>query len=163
MFRLWVENEKNEKEELTSSSFYESIIIDGLLPPKATFNSTSVAGKDGEIQNSARVGIRDISITVKPAYPVEENRQRLYRYFKVKKEVKLYFKNENRDLLISGKVESFDGSLFAQKQAIIIEVRCFEPYFKDRIERAVNMASIIDLFEFPFSIENEGLRIFKDR
>lgn len=157
MFRLWVENEKNEKEELTSSSFYESIIIDGLLPPKATFNSTSVAGKDGEIQNSARVGIRDISITAKPAYPVEENRQRLYRYFKVKKEVKLYFKNENRDLLISGKVEGFDGSLFAQKQAIIIEVRCFEPYFKDRIERAVNMASIIDLFEFPFSIENEGL------
>lgn len=157
MFRLWVENEKNEKEELTSSPFYESIIIDGLLPPKATFNSTSVAGKDGEIQNSARVGIRDISITVKPAYPVEENRQRLYRYFKVKKEVKLYFKNENRDLLISGKVEGFDGSLFAQKQAIIIEVRCFKPYFKDRIERAVNMASIIDLFEFPFSIENEGL------
>lgn len=157
MFRLWVENEKNEKEELTSSPFYESIIIDGLLPPKATFNSTSVAGKDGEIQNSARVGIRDISITVKPAYPVEENRQRLYRYFKVKKEVKLYFKNENRDLLISGKVEGFEGSLFAQKQAIIIEVRCFEPYFKDRIERAVNMASIIDLFEFPFSIENEGL------
>ena len=156
MFRLWVENEKNEKEELTSSPFYESIIIDGLLPPKATFNSTSVAGKDGEIQNSARVGIRDISITVKPAYPVEENRQRLYRYFKVKKEVKLYFKNENRDLLISGKVEGFDGSLFAQKQAIIIEVRCFVPYFKDRIERAVNMASI-DLFEFPFSIENEGL------
>ena len=35
MFRLWVENEKNEKEELTSSPFYESIIIDGILPHKA--------------------------------------------------------------------------------------------------------------------------------
>ena len=148
MFRLWVENEKNEKEELTSSPFYESVVIDGLLPPKVTFNSSSVAGKDGE---------RDIGITVKPAYPVEENRQRLYRYFKVKKEVKLYFKNENRNLLISGKVESFNGSLFEQKQTIVIDIRCFEPYFKDSKESAVSMSSLIDLFEFPFSIGNEGI------
>ncbi len=157
MFRLWVENEKNEKAELTNSPFYESIAIDGLLPPKATFNSTSVAGKDGEIPNSAKVGIRDISITVKPAYPVEENRQRLYRYFKLKKEVKLYFKNENRDLLIAGKVEGFDGSLFEQKQTIIIDIRCFDPYFKDSKESAVNMASVIDLFEFPFAIDKTGI------
>lgn len=157
MFRLWVENEKNEKAELTGSPFYESITIDGLLPPKATFNSTSVANKDGEISNSARVGIRDISITVTPAYPVEKNRQRLYKYFSVKKEVKLYFKNQNRDLLITGKVENFDGSLFDQKQKIVIDIRCFEPYFKDSVENAVNMASLIDLFEFPFSIENEGI------
>ena len=157
MFRLYIENEKGEKAELTNSPFYESVSIDGLLPTKATFNSTSIVNKDGDIPNSARVGIRDISITVKPAFPVEENRQRLYRYFKVKKEVKLYFKNENRDLVIAGKVENFDGSLFDQKQTIIIDIVCFEPYFKDSIESAVNMANVLDLFEFPFAIEKEGI------
>ena len=157
MFRLWVENEKKEKAELTSSPYYESVTIEGLLPQQATINSTAVANQDGEIFNSASVGTRSVEITVKPAFPVEENRQRLYRYFKVKKEVTIYFQNENRDIVTIGRVESFDGSLFEQKQLITISIKCLNPYLKDRLESAVNMATVLDNFEFPFMIEEEGI------
>ncbi len=157
MFRLWVENNKKEKAELTNSPYYESITIDGLLPPKIQINSTPVANKDGEVFNSSRVGTRPIEITIKPAFPVEENRQRLYKYFKLKKEINIYFKNQNRDIVINGIVEGFDGSLFEQKQIITINIHCFNPYLKDRVESTMDMATVLDLFEFPFSIEKEGI------
>ena len=67
MFEIWVENEKKEKLELTNSPYYESIKIEGLLPPQATINSTKVVNQDGEIFNSANVGTREIELTIKPA------------------------------------------------------------------------------------------------
>ena len=157
MFRLWVENERKDKAELTNSPYYESVQIEGLLPPQATINSTKVANQDGEIFNSASVGIRPVEITIKPAFPVEENRQRLYTYFKSKRNVNIYFKNENRDIVFSGRVEGFDGSLFEQKQLITIFIKCLDPYFKDSLESQSTMASVLDNFEFPFMIEEEGI------
>lgn len=157
MFRLEVENEKKEKIELTNSLFYESVAIEGLLPPQAAVNSSAVANADGETFNSARVAIRDVTIDIKPAFPVEENRQRLYTYFKLKKQVNIYFKNKNRDIVTAGIVEGFDGSLFEQKQLISISIKCLDPYLKDSAESVADMANIIDNFEFPFSIDKEGI------
>lgn len=157
MFRLEVENEKKEKIELTNSPFYESVAIEGLLPPQAAVNSSAVANADGETFNSARVAIRDVTIDIKPAFPVEENRQRLYTYFKLKKQVNIYFKNKNRDIVTAGIVEGFDGSLFEQKQLISISIKCLDPYLKDSAESVADMANIIDNFEFPFSIDKEGI------
>ena len=157
MFRLEVENEKKEKIELTNSPFFESVAIEGLLPPQVAVNSSTAANADGETFNSARVGIRDLTIDIKPAFPVEENRQRLYTYFKLKKQVNIYFKNKNRDIVTAGIVEGFDGSLFEQKQLISISIKCLDPYLKDSAESVANMANIIDNFEFPFSIDEEGI------
>ena len=157
MFRLWVENEANEKIELTNSMNYESVTIEGLLPPAATINTTIAAGQDGEIYNSARVGTRPVEMTFKPAYPVEENRQRLYRYFKLKRDVKIYYQNENRNIMTAGKVESYDGSLFEQKQLITINIKCLDPYFQDAAQTVANMSTVLDNFEFPFAIEKEGI------
>lgn len=157
MFRLEVENEKKEKIELTNSPFFESVAIEGLLPPQAAVNSSAVANADGETFNSARVGIRDVTIDIKPAFPVEENRQRLYTYFKLKKQLNIYFKNKNRDIVTAGIVEGFDGSLFEQKQLISISIKCLDPYLKDSAESVADMANIIDNFEFPFSTGEEGI------
>lgn len=157
MYRLWVKYGKLEKYELTNNPEYEVIEVDGLLPPEATITSTVNSNNDGAVFNSARANDRPISISIKPQIPVEENRQRLYRYFKTKQEVTLYYQNENRDLMINGYVENYDGSLFEQSQTIIISIRCLDPYFSDRLETSANMSQILDMFEFPFSIEKEGI------
>lgn len=156
-YRLYAENEKNERIELTDSPYFTVTDVDGLLPETATIKSTATANGDGAKFNSARVQDRPIMITVLPEYPVEENRQRLYRYFRVKKQVTLYYRNQNRNVKISGYVESFDGSLFEQTQTIIITIRCLDPYFKDQQETQVNVSQILDLFEFPFTIDAEGI------
>lgn len=157
MYRLWASNEKREKIELTNSPYYDLTEIDGLLPEKAVINITKLVNSDGSILNAARVESREITITVKPRGNIEENRQRLYDFFRVKKETVLHYKNDTRDLKITGVVESFDGSLFEQTQTIDITLLCMNPYFEDSTKTSEVMANVEDLFEFPFAIEKEGI------
>ena len=156
MYRLFAENQKNEKIELSNSPYFY-VKIEGLLPGKATLHTTTVINNDGSILNSVRKDNRDITITVIPSMPVAENRQRVYKYFKIKSKVTLYFETDNRDVKIKGTVESVEGSLFDQQQTIEIGIICTDPYFEEKIQRIVNMAQVLDLFEFPFAIEEEGI------
>lgn len=156
MYRLFAENQKNEKIELSNSPYFY-VKIEGLLPGKATLHTTTVINNDGSILNSVRKDNRDITITVILRMPVAENRQRVYKYFKIKSKVTLYFETDNRDVKIKGTVESVEGSLFDQQQTIEIGIICTDPYFEEKIQRIVNMAQVLDLFEFPFAIEEEGI------
>lgn len=157
MYRLWVENQNKDKLELTGSPYFEVSEIDGLLPQDAVISTTNFANADGSMINSARVENREISITIRPKYPIEENRQLLYKYFQMKKGTTLYFKNENRDVFITGTVNKFDGSLFEQTQTLTIYLICENPYWRDKNETKSDMSSVEDLFEFPFAIEEEGM------
>lgn len=157
MYRAYIENEKKEKIELTNSVHWIVDYIDGLLPEEAEINTTTVTNADGSIDNSKRINERTISIGISPLFPIEENRQRLYQFFRVKKKVVLYFKNKNRDVKIEGIVKSYDGSLFEQSQQIEINILCTDPYFKQSAETQENMSQILSMFEFPFSIEKEGI------
>lgn len=156
MYRLWIENENNKIMELTNSTSFIVTDVDGLLPPDTTINSVEAVNKDGSIYNSSKVNNRPINITILPQNPVEENRQKLYEFFKVKKAVTIYFKNKNRDVKITGRLQKFDGSLFSQTQTLTLEIICNDPYFKDKDDSTQNMSQIIDNFEFPFAIAEEG-------
>lgn len=164
MYRLWVENENREILEVTNSNSFVVTNIDGLLTPEITLSNVEVAGKDGSTFNSSKATNRTISITLLPQFPIEENRQKLYAFFKANKAVKVYFKNKNRDVKIAGRLQRFEGSLFTQTQTITIDIVCNNPYFEDRNNSAEIMSQIIDNFEFPFAIAEEGKEFsFVDR
>jgi len=74
-----------------------------------------------------------------------------------KQSVTLYFKTNNRDVFIIGYVESVDGNLYEQNQSLIVSVICNNPFFRDVTDSRVTFASVIDLFEFPFAIEETGI------
>lgn len=157
MYSLSVENERKEMIELTNSPFFDLLEIDGLLPSAYPIKSSKVANADGSQFNSNYGEDRPITITIKPKYPIEANRNKLYRYLNTGEKVKLYYKNNSRDVMIEGYVDNYDGSLFEMKQTLIIYIKCLDPDFKDRFETQANMSTVMDLFEFPFSIEEEGI------
>lgn len=157
MFTLIVENENHERLELTNSDAYDVIKIDGLSPSSATINTSNVAGLDGTRFNSASIGQRNLVIYLNIKSPVEENRQQLYRYFRVKRKCKIYFKNQNRDVFIEGYVETFEASLFGMTQQPQISIICPKPFFKAVDEILVEFSNTVALFEFPFSIPEEGI------
>lgn len=157
MYKLTVENQQKEKLILTQNPNYVVKSIDGLTPPTATINSAIVAVNDGAIFNSARVETRNIILSISPLFPVEENRNTLYRFFSIKREIKLYYESESKKVYEEGYVDSVDGSLFELNQTLTISVTCMNPYFRDQIETAKDTSSTIDLFEFPFSIASTGV------
>lgn len=156
-YSLSVENENGEKLQLSNSLYYDVLKIEGLGPPSANINTSEIAGIDGAIFNSSVVSLRNIVLNLNIKAPIEENRQRLYRYFKPKRKCKLYYKNNSRDVYIEGYVETFESDLFDKVQQPQISIICPEPFFKAVDELIVEFSNTISLFEFPFAIPKAGI------
>lgn len=157
MYTFIVQNERGESLELTHSDSYEVAKIEGLNPPTANINTTPMAGGDGSSFNSSSLGNRNLVIYLFINRDVENNRQRLYRYFRNKKKCRLFYRNMNRDVYIDGYVESVEPAIFERKQSVQISVICEKPYWKNVKSSVYDFSWTQSGFEFPFSIEESGI------
>lgn len=159
MYSLKVENDRGNTLELTNNPNYTVFKIEGLNPPHATINSSVNTTSDGSKVNSVRLENRNIVIYVAINGEIETNRINLYKYFPVKKTVKLYFTNGSRDVHIEGAVELIECDLFTNRQVAQISIICPNPYFKDVSDLITIFSDVSSLFEFPFSIPKTGVEI----
>ena len=132
--------------------------ITGLGPGKANINMTELSTTDGSVYNSAKINARNIVITIKlMANPtVEVMRQLSYKYFPIKKRIRLVIETDNRTCEIYGYVETNEPNMFSSKSTTQISVICPDPYFYSTGEEGITitvLAGIEALFEFPFSSE----------
>lgn len=157
MFTASLENSRGNVITLTGDEAdYQIISIAGLNPPSAHLNTSSVAGLDGAMFNSARLNTRNIVITAKINGDVEANRQNLYTYCPTKEKVRFFFQNNNRNVYIDGYVENVECDLFTNDERMQISIICPQPYFMDMSDTQVNGSSVTALFTFPFTIEQDN-------
>ena len=152
-----VENEKGEQLQLTNNPDYDVLSVEGTNPPKADINTVVMSSSDGSKFNSARLSERNLVITLNICLPIEENRIHLYKYFRVKHKVRIYYKIGSRNAYIDGYVESFENNPFTQLQQPQISIICPEPYWKELDELLVSFSNTVNLFSFPFEIESHGM------
>lgn len=131
--------------------------ITGLGAGKANINSTELSTGDGSVYNSSRVLPRNIVFSLdfleKPT--IEDTRQRSYKYFPIKKQIRLIFETKNRICEITGYVETNEPNIFSKQENTQVSIICPDPYFYST-EKTVSIFSGIEpLFEFPF--ENNSL------
>ena len=156
MFTLKIESSLGLVELTHDLSNYAVVNIQGLTPPPTTINTAIAGSIDGSFFNSARVESRNIVITIILAGDIEGNRQRLYRIFPNKIPVTVYFKNKNRDVKISGYVETIEGEIFSKQEQMQISIICPRPYFESVNSVSHTIGEIQPLFEFPFSIAEDN-------
>ena len=159
MYSLKVENDRGNTLELTNNPKYTVFKIDGLNPPHATINSSVNTTTDGSSINSVRLDNRNIVIYTTIEGDVEANRINLYKYFPVKKQVKLYFNNGARNIYICGTVELIECNLFTNKQVAQISIICPRPYFKNVNDLVTIFSDVSPMFEFPFAISKTGVEL----
>lgn len=157
MYTLKVKNNREAVLSLSNNPNYTVYKIDGLAPPKATINSSVNTTSDGSTINSTRLENRNIVIYMTINGDVEANRINLYKYFPVKKNVTLYFKNNSRDIYIEGTVELIECNFFTSRQVAQISIICPKPYFKAVSDLVTTFSDITPKFEFPFSISEAGI------
>lgn len=157
MYNLSVENQKGEILNLTNNSNYDVIKIDGLTPPNANLNFSELANFDGSIYNCGHLSNRNIVLDIVLQNDIERSRINLYKYFSLKKTVRIYYENDTRKVYIDGKVESFEADLFTIKESVQISIICPNPYWKSDTQTRLTFSNTIDLFEFPFAIEAAGI------
>lgn len=161
MFTLKAQNKAGQTIELTHNDAYTITSISGLDPPDATINTTRNTYVDGSVYNSSYVGNRQLTITLVINSPAETNRINLYKYFKTKREIRLFYKNDTRDVYIDGYIQSMQISIFDKKQVAQITIMCPKYEFNAVDEDMVAFSTIESLFEFPFAIEESGMEFSK--
>lgn len=165
-----VTNFKNESLKLTLTNPEESGLIiesiDGLGPSKATINSTELATMDGSIYNSARQEERNIVMHLIMMHQptIEDARQKIYKYFPLKKLVKIRIDTDNRYVETEGYVESNEPDIFSDQESTQISIICPDPYFYGIGNSATAFSGIQPEFEFEYSNESleENLTEFGD-
>lgn len=157
MYSLIVENAAGATLALTNSQDYQVVNIDGLYPPVATINTSTIALGDGEVYNSSVLQSRNIVITLYVARNIEHNRTALYQYFKPKQFCRLYYKTASRDVYIDGYVETFNISMFAVTQKVQISILCPAPTFKARTENEYYFSWTAGSVQFPLSVPESGI------
>ena len=157
MYTLIAENKYGQQLELTHNSAYSITEIDGIDPPDAVINTTRNANADGSVYNSSYVNNRTIIITLSINAPAEINRINLYKYFKAKFPVRLYYQNSTRNVYIDGYVQNVQIAFFNKKQTAQITIFCPQPLFNGVEESLQEFSNVKNLFEFPFAIEESGI------
>lgn len=130
--------------------------ISGLGPPKANINSTDLATADGALYSSARASTRNIVFNLQFMFAptIEDSRQLTYKYFPLKKLVKIEVETDNRSLETSGYVESNSPDIFSREETTHISIVCLDPFFYDPNPSVTQFATVTPTFEFPFSNES---------
>lgn len=132
--------------------------IEGLGPAEATINTVEVCTSDGGVYNSARANMRNIVmnlIFVDGVETIEEIRHKSYKYFPLKKKVKLTFETDKRISETEGYVEHNEPDIFSQREGCQISIVCPYPYLFSAGDVDTTVFSGIEpMFEFPFGNES---------
>lgn len=133
--------------------------ITGIGPVKANINNTELSTGDGAVYNSSRLTVRNIvfKLAFLPNPTIEHTRQKSYKYFPVKKPVKLIFETDNRVSECSGYVESNEPDIFSKQETTQISIICSDPNLYSAGEDSLNVtvfSGIEAMFEFPFGNES---------
>lgn len=152
MLELSVKNAKEEILSFPDSPYYDVIITDGLTPANVNVSATELLGYDGAKLLGSQVGVRNIVLDIILKSDIEYARQNLYKYFPPNENIRLYLKNENRDMYIDGRVETFEANLYSMKQRPQISIICPQPFFISKTDIELTYSEIEAMFTFPFEI-----------
>lgn len=129
--------------------------VTGLGPDKTTVNIKEIASNDGGYFAGSRTPVKNIVINLlfigTPL--IEDTRHKSYKYFPVKKPLKLGVITDRYDLEISGYVESNTPDIFSKEEGCQISILCPIPYFSAKKKQIVQTLGNNPMFEFPFSNE----------
>ncbi len=130
--------------------------IDGLGPPKAEIGMIDLATNDGGRYNSAKVTPRNITMDIifhdnEAGLSIEELRQKSYKYFPIKKQIRFMIETDERVCETYGYVESNEPVIFGGRAGTSISIICPDPFFYSVNNQNTVFSGTQSLFEFPFS------------
>ncbi len=126
--------------------------IDGLGPPKADIKRVNISGNYGTEYTSSYVQERNIVFDFRflEKLTIEDTRLESYKYFPIGSQVIIHVITENRDVVITGYIESNEPDIFSKEVSTRISVICPSTYFTSTEINYQVFYGLEPLFEFPF-------------
>lgn len=141
--------------------------ITGLGPVKTELSLERYALIDGAFLKGARVGTRNVVLTLIPVgEDIQTERRKIYHYFPVGETVTFGVVTDQVAVKSSMIVESVEPNIFSERQEIGISLIAIDPYWRSNspsITGLVGFNDVTPLFQFPFkSADNPKELIFGD-
>lgn len=152
MFELKLENSKGNVVNIDDGVYYAVVGISGLNPPSASIFKSTSPNRKGVKHNGLTIGERVLIISVKLLGNIELNRNRLYDWVDTGEYVKIFYRNDTKNVYCEGLVEECDVNTYSAGETMNIAISCEDPYWKDLNELAIELSNIIKQFTFPFAI-----------
>lgn len=143
---------------LTADPRY-AVTAAGTAPPGATINVSKVALNDGARFNSSTRNVRNLVLTIHILKDVGRARLNLYRHIVSGAYIKVYYKTENLDVWIEGRVETIECDEWSLGQYMQVSVLCPFPFWQDMEETYTDAGHVTDLLEFPWSAPESGVEL----
>lgn len=157
MYELRLENESSQTVNVNDGNKYLVLSVSGLNPPKATVFSAKSPNKKGSKKNGSTLDERIVIIQIKLLGDVEANRNALYAWSDTEQELKIYYRNGQKNVYCEGTVTDCDIDLFTSNEIVNIAILCNDPYLYDMQEIITDISSILKQFTFPFAIDAAGV------
>lgn len=141
--------------------------ITGLGPVKTELSLERYALIDGAFLKGARVGTRNVVLTLIPVGDdVQTERRKIYNFFPVGETITFGVVTSQVAVKSSMIVESVEPNIFSERQEIGVSLIAIDPYWRSNspsITGLVGFNDVTPLFQFPFrSGDNPKELIFGD-
>lgn len=153
-----IENARGEVLDLSADPRYEPT-LSGVGPVVATINHSKAGTADGVRYNSSTVGARNLLLTVDLVRDIARARLNLYKWLATKQYIKVYYEAEGLEVYAEGYVETAEVDPWSQGQNLAASILCPWPYWLAVEETYTDASHVEPLFEFPFSIAEEGVEL----
>lgn len=154
MLKCIVRNETGFELQLThNENMFKVTNISGLEPPKMAIYSSNVYTLAGEVFNYAKDEKRNIVIEMYLVNDVAYDIHQLVTAFKTSQKITLIFDDT---FMIDGYVETLEYNEFDEQVACQVSVMCLYPYFLSANTQSDSFLGLESLFEFPFSLPQQG-------
>lgn len=157
MYDLRLENSNSQTVNINDGTRYVVLSASGLNPPKATVFSAKSPNKKGSKKNGSTLDERIVIIQIKLLGDVEANRNALYAWADTEQELKIYYRNGQKNIYCEGTVTDCDIDLFTSNEIVNIAILCTDPYLYDAKEIVAEISSLLKQFTFPFAIDSNGI------
>lgn len=156
-FGLQLENRNGAVVDINDGVRYEVLHISGLNPPPASVFASKSPNRKGRKKNGSTLDHRAIVIQIKLLGDIEKNRNDLYAWTDTEEEIKIFYRNDTKNVYCVGTVTECEIDLFTDNEIINLVIECDDPYFNDAQEIIADISAVLKQFTFPFAIDAAGI------
>ena len=153
-----IENAQGEVLNLSTDPRYIPM-LQNTGPVAATINTTKAGTNPGETINSVSLGKRNLLLTVDLIRDIAQGRLNLYNWLSSGEYIKVYYSNDGLNVYAEGYIENAPVDPWTQQQSVAASIICPIPYWRELSETFTDGSNVKSLFEFPFSIAEEGIEL----
>lgn len=144
---------------LANNENFALIGVDGMTQSDVSLATSTVPSMDGDTVNNAQTQPRTIVLylEVKQGKNVEDVKRLIASCIKPKLPGTLRWKQNKREVKITGIVSSVIMPRFSQKCVFQVSMYCSKPYWEDTEFLIAKISHITDLHYFPLHFTEEGM------